>query len=175
MNVQLPLKSGLAARRALLAILTCAAICGCSEPPPTVEDGKYIKLLYQAKTIEGELVDENPDDGPIAFVIGRGKLQPEVEKKLLGMKLGEERTFSVQDAYGTYDDQKTGTITRKGLPDETKIGDYVEMLDGMPSRIKEIRTDHAILDLNHPLAGKEIIFTVKVIDVKDSATESDEG
>ncbi len=175
MNAPLSLKSGRAARRALLLILTCAAICGCSKPPPQVEDGKYVKLVYQAKTIEGELVDANPDDGPIAFVVGRGKALPGVEKKLLGMKLGEERTFAVQDAYGAYDDLKTGTIVLSGLPDGTKVGDYVEMLDGIPSRIKEIRTDTAILDLNHPLAGKEIVFTVKVVDVKDAAPESDEG
>lgn len=145
------------------------AISGCSKPAPEVEDGKQVSLLYQAKTPEGELVDANPESGPIVFVVGQGKLQPAVEKKLYGMKLGEERTFAVPDAYGPYSEGKTGKLPLSALPDDAKVGDDVQMVDGLPARIKELRSDVAILDLNHPLAGKEIIFTVQVTEIRDPA------
>jgi peptidylprolyl isomerase len=157
---------------AAVAILSTITLVGCSKPVAEVEDGKQVSLIYQAKTPEGEVVDANPDSGPIVFVVGRGKLQPEVEKKLYGMKLGEERTFAVPNAYGPYSEEKTGNLPVSALPDDAKVGDEVQMIDGLPSRIKEIRSDVVILDLNHPLAGKEIIFTVQVTDISDPGKKS---
>ncbi len=162
-----PTTSGNAIPRTTLALLVCIAAYGCAKPTPKVENGKEIALVYQAKTIEGEMVDSSPDTGPIVFVVGAGKLQPKVEAKLLGIQLGDERTFVVEDAYGQYDPLKTGKLPLSALPDEAKVGDDVQMVDGMLSRIKEIQSNMAVLDLNHPLAGKEIVFTVKVVDVRE--------
>jgi FKBP-type peptidyl-prolyl cis-trans isomerase 2 len=146
-----------------LALLTLAA---CSRPLPVVENGAEISLLYEAKTVEGVVVDLNPDDGPIVVVVGAGKLQPKVEAKLLGMRQGEEKTFTVTDAYGPYDESKTGLMPMDNLPEDVKVGDDVQMVDGYPSKIKELRNTMAVLDLNHPLAGKEISFTVRIVAVR---------
>lgn len=138
----------------------------CSESPPVVENGLQVSLLYEAKNPEGSLVDANPDEGPLVFVVGAGKVQPNFEAKLLGLKLGERKTITVEEAYGPYDDKKTGLIVRSALPEEAKVGDEIEMADGFPSRIKEFREDMAVLDLNHPLAGLAITFDVQIVDIR---------
>ena len=152
-----------------LALAIVAAACS---KPPAIEQGKQVSMLYEAKTIEGAVVDVNPEQGPLKFVVGTGMIQPKVEAKLIGMRAGEERTFAVEDAYGPYDEEKTGTLTRNALPDEPKVGDEIQMASGMTSKIKEIYDDHVVLDLNHPLAGKEIVFTVKIVDVGDPSPPS---
>ncbi len=162
------------ARIPLPVLLGLAVLSACTQPPPTVEAGKLVSMLYQAKTTDGVLVDANPDDGPIVFVVGAGKLQPLVEEKLIGLPLDEERTFSVKDAYGTHDPSNTGSLPLQAIPDNAKVGDELQMVDGLTSKIKEIRPDVVILDLNHPLAGAEIVFTVKIVKIAD-AEEADAG
>lgn len=156
-----------AARSVHAAVLALAILVAACSQPATVEEGKQVSLLYEAKTIEGELVDVNPDNGPLVFVVGAGMLQPKVEAKLMGMRSGEEKTFHVEDAYGAYDEKRTGTLARDAVPEDTKVGDEINMTSGLTSKIKEIRDSHVVLDLNHPLAGKEIVFKVKVVEVKD--------
>ncbi len=138
----------------------------CSQGPQTVADGVEVDLIYVAKLADGTVVDQNPEDGPITFVVGTGKLQPKVELALQGMKRGEEKVIEVANAYGEYDPKKTGTIAAAALGADAKVGDWVQMIDGKPSTIKEIRDNGAILDLNHPLAGKVVTFEVKIVDLR---------
>lgn len=141
-------------------------LVGCSNPAPVVENGVEVSFLYRAKTVEGELVDANPDEGPLVVIVGAGKLQRAVEERLIGMRLGEEKTITVADAYGPYDPSKTGLLPRSALPDDAKVGDEIQRVEGFPSKIKEFRDEMAVLDLNHPLAGKEIVFDIEIVDIR---------
>lgn len=150
------------------AFLLTLVSASCSEPP-LVEQGKQVSLLYEATDESGEVVDVNPDDGPLVFVVGRRMLQPKIEAELIGMRAGEEKTFTIPDAYGARDPNRTGTLTRKALADGVvpNIGDVIPMSGGLPAKILEVHDRHIVLDLNHPLAGKAITFAVKVVEVKD--------
>jgi len=150
----------------LAATLTFA----CSQAPQTVEDGIEVDLVYVAKLADGTVVDQSPEDGPITFIVGRGKLQPKVERALKGMQRGEEKVIEIANAYGEYDPQKTGTIPLAALGAGAKAGDSVPMIEGSTSKIKEIRGDVAVLDLNHPLAGKVVTFEVKIADLRKPDT-----
>ena len=150
----------------IFVCLCLLGIAACSRPVPTVQDGLEVSLLYEARNEEGALVDANPDGEPIVFVVGAGQLQAKVEKELIGMKEGEQKTITVDSPYGPYDDEKTGLFPVSALPDGAEIGDELQMVDGLTSKIKEFRDEMVVIDLNHPLAGMEVTFRFHVTAIR---------
>lgn len=148
-----------------ILVLALLAASGCSQPPPVIENGTEISLEYTAKTADGAVVDANPEGQPIVFVVGAGMLRPKVEAQLVGMRKGDEKTFAIPEAYGAYDGSKTGLLPLDALPAEANVGDEIPMAEGFPAKIKDFRDNMVVLDLNHPLAGKEITFEVRVVEV----------
>lgn len=148
-----------------ILLLALLAASGCSQPPPVIENGAEISLEYEAKTADGAVVDANPEGQPIVFVVGAGMLQPKVEAQLIGMRKGEEKTFAIPEAYGAYDGSKTGLLPVDALPADANVGDEIPMAEGFPAKIKDFRDNMVVLDLNHPLAGKDITFKVRVVEV----------
>lgn len=158
--------------RAATAMFVALLGASCSEPP-LVEPGKQVSLIYEATDPDGNVLDVNPDDGPLVFIVGAGMVQPKVEAELIGMRAGEEKTFTIPDAYGAHNPKKTGTLTRKALAADVvpNVGDVIPMAGGLPATILEVNDRYLVLDLNHPLAGKELTFAVKVVEVKDPEPE----
>ncbi len=153
--------------RRLAIPLLAIALAACTTQP-VAEEGSEIKLRYTAKKSDGTIVDMNPESGPITFTIGAGKLQPAVEKELVGMKRGESRTITIENAYGEHHPGKTGTLERSVVPDDAKIGDELNMVNGLTTKIVQIFDTHVLLDLNHPLAGESITFELTIDDVKNA-------
>ena len=149
----------------LLTVLT--SMTACSPPQPEIRKGSEVSLLYKAKTEDGIVVDENPESGPIVFKVGAGKLQPRVEEALYGMRRGEHRVITVENAYGTHDPKRTGSLVRSAVPEDAEIGDRLSMANGLTAKILRFKGNAVILDINHPLASKTITFEVDVVDVQN--------
>ncbi len=158
-----------------LLLLVPLLALACSQPSPVVENGLEVSFLYEARDESGELVDANPEGTPITFIVGAGQLQGKVEKELLGLRRGDKKSFVVADAYGVYDEKKTGLLPVTALPDGAQIGDALDMADGSPARIKEIGEAMVVLDFNHPLASQVIAFQVQVAEVRKPVDAKDEG
>ncbi len=154
------------ARPRLSSIVLASVLALACTPQPTIDRGLEVDLEYVGKLEDGSVVDASPEGGPITFVVGRGKMYPAVEKALIGMKRGETRTIEIENAYGEYDPKKTGRFPSESIGEGVKVGDYLDMVNGIPARIKEIGPEATIIDLNHPLAGKTVTFDVKVVDVR---------
>jgi FKBP-type peptidyl-prolyl cis-trans isomerase 2 len=89
------------------------------------------------------------------------------------MKIGEKKTLTLQpsEAYGEYDESKTQTMRKKDLVSFEQAGIKLEAGSELPTqfgvfKIKEVKDEDVIVDINHALAGKTLTFDVEIIDIK---------
>jgi FKBP-type peptidyl-prolyl cis-trans isomerase SlyD len=144
----------------------------------TVQDDVVVSLDYTLR-VEGEVLDTSSGDEPIQFIQGHGHIIPGLERALYGMKAGDEKEVILQplDAYGEYDPAAQVTIDRTHVSDdgEIAIDEEIEIEDEDGNlrlgRIVGVEGDQIMLDLNHPLAGRVLAFTVTVVDLRPAAEE----
>ena len=91
-----------------------------------------------------------------------------LERALTGMKKGQSKHVEVEavDGYSAYDMKKRVSVEKAKLPDGLKVGDLLQSPDGQLVTVLKIEEAQALLDLNHPLAGKNLTFDVKVLNVE---------
>jgi FKBP-type peptidyl-prolyl cis-trans isomerase SlyD len=150
-----------------------------SETKPEVVDDDIVVLLEYTLTVDGDIFDTSVDAEPIEFLQGHQNIIPGLEKALYGMVPGEEKEvlLAPADAYGDYDPDRLVKIARSDIPDniEVKKGNPVQLQDNQgnisEAVISEIEPDQVILDLNHPLAGKDLLFNVRVTDLRNATPE----
>ncbi len=135
-----------------------------------IKEGSKVKVHYTGKLEDGKVFDTSNDKDPIEVVLGEGTLIKGFENGLIGMKDGDKKTIEIEpkDAYGDYVDGRIQEVEKTKLPEDIKVGMVLQAtteVGSMVITIKEIKEDTAILDANHPLAGKKLIFDLDVIEV----------
>lgn len=139
-----------------------------------VQNNIVVTLDYQLE-VEGKQIDA----GPIQFLHGHGNIIPGLEKEVDGMQLGEEKQILVQaeDAYGHYDPELEIDIPRSSFPDdfEIELGRPMRMQDDKGNIFTGVAvaiTDETIkMNLNHPLAGKNLLFKTKITDLRQATQQ----
>ncbi|HLC04920.1 MAG TPA: peptidylprolyl isomerase [Anaerolineales bacterium] len=143
-----------------------------------VQDDLVISLEYTLR-VAGEVLDTSVGDEPIQFIQGHGHIIPGLEKALYGMRTGDNKEVVLQakDGYGEYDPQAQATVDRSEVSEdgELSVDEEIEIEDDdgnvSLARIVKIEGDEVMLDFNHPLAGKELAFTVTVVDLRPASTD----
>ncbi len=141
-----------------------------------VKNGNRVSVDYEGRFEDGEVFDSSmhgDHSHPLEFVVGEGQVIPGFENSVIGMNEGEEKEVKISpsDAYGELNDKLIHELPRKALPkdQEPKAGMVLMMKtpDGnqFPARITKVIGDKVTLDLNHPLAGKTLIFKIKLVKV----------
>ncbi|HNR86931.1 MAG TPA: peptidylprolyl isomerase [Spirochaetota bacterium] len=142
-----------------------------------IEEGKYAVIHYTGTFTNGEVFDSSVDGDPFEFLVGSGQVIPGFDAAVRDMKIDEEKDvfISADDGYGQYDeslvyhfpiDQVQGQFTPEvGMT----IGLQLEDGRQMPATITEIGADAITVDMNHPLAGKDLNFRIKLLEVNDEA------
>lgn len=143
-----------------------------------VKKGDKVKIEYEGKLEDGTVFDSSKTHGkPLEFEVGSGKVIKGFDDGILGMEKDEEKEIKIvsKDAYGDHNSELIKKVSRDKFPkeQEPKPGMMVMMgtPDGnqMPVKIVEVSDEEVTLDLNHPLAGKTLIFKVKVIEIANAA------
>jgi len=141
-----------------------------------VEKNKLVTIEYEGKFEDGEVFDSSEKHGkPLDFVTGIGMVVPGFDNAVIGMEKDEEKEVTIEpkDGYGEYNEELKKEIPRDMLPkdQEPKPGMMLGMQtpDGrqIPALIKEVTDEKITIDVNHPLAGKKLIFKIKVLDIKE--------
>jgi peptidylprolyl isomerase len=106
------------------------------------------------------------------FIQGQHITRPAIEQQVAGMHQGERKTFSLsaEEGFGPYDETKLQSIPTEQLPREAQEGDIIEIINedvGKIARIVSILPEKAVLDLNHPLAGKPLNVTLEIVKVEN--------
>ena len=145
----------------------------------TVQNDAFVAIEYTLKLDSGEIVDKSAAGKPLGIVVGNGQIIPGLERALLGHKLGDAFQVDVPaaDGYGKVDAEMIQTMPRKNFPNSEAL--EVDMVfqaqtphGAVSFRVKEILEEDVVADFNHPLAGEDLHFEVKIIEVRE-ATEED--
>ncbi len=149
-----------------------------------IEKNKVVFVTYDL-TVDGQLVDSANEEQPLDYIQGMHMLIPKFEEALEGLEEGALFAFTVQpeDGYGPYDEKrrfdlpKTAfTIKGELREDLMQVGRILPMVgaDGsiVNATVAEVKEDGVTMDFNHPMAGKVLNFSGKVVSVRD-ATEKE--
>jgi peptidylprolyl isomerase len=139
--------------------------------------GDTVKVHYTGKLSDGTLFDTSEDKAPLSFIIGKKEVIPGFEEAVVGMVAGEKKTVSItpDKAYGEPRENLVETVERGNLPSdvELRVGGQLEVTrqDGSVFHVMVtgLDKDVVILDANHPLAGKELIFDIAMLEIKKLA------
>jgi FKBP-type peptidyl-prolyl cis-trans isomerase SlpA len=146
-------------------------------PFSIVTKDSYITLHYSLATIDGAEVVSTFQDNPATLQLGQGQLAPPLEACLLGLSEGENRVFILEPsaAFGIRNSDLIQRISKTTLEQNSEpghryqIGDLVEFAAPAGGQFAgvlcELDDDGAVFDFNHPLAGREVKFTVKIIGI----------
>jgi len=139
---------------------------------PVVADGATVSLEYTLTLADRTKVESNIGQEPIVFKQGSGHLVPGLEKALEGMKAGQSKRVEVpaELGYGVYDADAQIKVPKNKVPPTVKVGDVLTRpSDRRPMKVIEVAKDTVVMDTNHPLAGKDLIFDVKILKVERAA------
>ncbi len=141
-----------------------------------VKDGTMVSLQYTLTGEDGKVIESNKGKEPLKYVHGQRMMIPGLEKELAGMKVGQEKHVKVkpEDAYGRVDPKLFQEVPKEKIPPEklkeVKVGTMLPaktadgQVVGIP--VTEVKEKSIIVNLNHPMAGKTLVFDVKVLDVQ---------
>ena len=142
-----------------------------------INHNSKVKLHYSISSIDDIVFESTFDKEPVDIKIGSGIIPQKLEMTLYGLSKDSEQTITLKpsDAFGERHDNKTKKLPKSSFPNKEMIkkGNVIEIdikeNDGKEATtfamIKELYKDEVLLDLNHPLAGIEIKFKVKIIKV----------
>lgn len=146
----------------------------------SVEKNTVVSFHYTLKDKEtGSVIESSREAGqPVTFLVGAGEIIPGLESRMIGMEAGESREIEVpaEEAYGQRDPNLIQKAPReyfqnvplqKGLPlqAQTPEGRVINMV------VVDFDENTVTVDMNHPLAGRDLLFEVEVIDVREATPD----
>jgi FKBP-type peptidyl-prolyl cis-trans isomerase SlyD len=138
-----------------------------------VKDGMMVSLDYTLKNPEGKVIETSKGREPLKYIHGQKMMIPGLEKELTGMKVGGEKHVTVkpEDGYGKINPNAVQEFPKEKIPPNAlKVGAVLAARspEGMvvPMTVKQIKEKTVVMDMNHPMAGKTLVFDVKVIDIQ---------
>jgi peptidylprolyl isomerase len=146
--------------------------------PPESSDvvtvGSRVTLHYRGTLSDGSIFDQSKQDRPLVFVAGTGQVIPGFDNAVLGMKVGEEKTFTIPaaEAYGPKNPRMIRNVPRSGFTQdfEAKDGDEVTITNAAGLTLHGVLVsqtpDSLLIDFNHPLAGEDLTFDIKVVSIQ---------
>jgi FKBP-type peptidyl-prolyl cis-trans isomerase SlyD len=147
-----------------------------SKDANVIKDGSVVSFEYTLSSEDGKTIESNKGKAPLKYTQGSRQIVPGLEKELAGMKAGDEKRVKVtpEEGYGPVDPKGFQEFPKDKIPSEgLKVG-AVLMANGpggqqIPVRVHEIKENTVVLDLNHPMAGKTLLFDIKVLDVQQAS------
>lgn len=150
----------------------------------TISEEKVVSLSYTL-VVDGDVIETVKDDKPMRFIYGLGYLLPAFEEQIMGKKTGDEFSFTLspKDGYGEVDPNaivelskdifKVNGKVEEGLLVKDKV---IPMQDSRGNQlngiVEEVLEDMVKMNFNHPLAGCELNFSGKVVEIRE-ATEKE--
>jgi len=142
-----------------------------------IKANQIVSIEYEVK--DGEtVVDSNVGGAPLVFMFGKGQIIPGLENGIVNMEIGEQGNVLVEpkDAYGELNPEAQQEVPKDqfaGIDLEVGMTLYGQGEDGgtVQVTVKEIGVENIIIDFNHPLAGKTLMFTVTVNNVREASAE----
>ena len=144
----------------------------------SVQDGVVVSMEYTLH-VDGELLDTSEGQGPLQYLAGYGNIISGLENEMMGMKIGDSKDVVVQPAegYGEFDEEAFMDVPRSQFPKDMQLAVDTELTvrddegHARYARVDTLEGDTVRLDFNHPLAGAELHFSVKVVALREPNEE----
>ncbi|MFA5517102.1 MAG: peptidylprolyl isomerase [Desulfuromonadales bacterium] len=132
-----------------------------------------VKVHYTGRLENGATFDSSEESAPLEFTVGRGDVIPGFEQAVIGMQIGESKTVRIpaKQAYGEHHEQLVTQLRRGDVPAdmELQVGNQLEVTQENGEKflvmVAELTEEMVTLDANHPLAGKELIFDIQLLEI----------
>lgn len=139
-----------------------------------VKKGDQVSVHYTGKLTNGEQFDSSTGRDPLSFTVGAGQMIKGFDDAVLGMEVGEKKVVSIspKEAYGEKNDEAIIEFPKANVPAEMalEVGMKLQLQDQsgrpFPVVVSEIKDEVIVLDANHELAGKELVFDIELVEIK---------
>lgn len=144
-----------------------------AEGEAVVKSGSRVTLQYRGTLADGSVFDQSSPDRPLVFTAGIGQVIPGFDKGVMGMRLNEEKTITIPaaEAYGLANPKMIRNVPKSNFADDfnPQTGDEITIRNAMGralrGRLVSTSSDSLLIDFNHPLAGKDLTFDLKIIGI----------
>ncbi len=149
-----------------------------------VEKNKVVSLTYEL-IVDGTLADKADESRPLDYIHGTHMLLPKFESEVEGKEAGDEFAFTLtpEEGYGVFDENRlvdlpleAFTIDGKVAEELLEVGRIIPMMSDsgqvVQGKVHSVKPEGVTMDFNHPMAGKVLNFTGKVVEVRE-ATEKE--
>lgn len=145
-----------------------------TESDQVVGPGTSVTLHFALRLEDGEVIDSNFDKEPATFTVGDEQLLPGFEQALFGLKAGDTRTFDMapEDGFGQHNPSNIQHMPRSQFGPDLQLeeGLVLSFADAqqteLPGVVREFDDEQVVVDFNHPLAGRNIVFEVAILRVE---------
>ncbi|MFO7751358.1 MAG: peptidylprolyl isomerase [Desulfobacteraceae bacterium] len=139
----------------------------------TVTQGKKVSMEYTLTLDNEQVVDTNKGKEPLTFENGSNQIVPGLEKAMEGMEINESKSVTVapEEGYGEILKEAVVEVPKEQLPEElavvgTPVQSQTQDGQTLQGKVEEIKDESAVINFNHPLAGENLHFEVKVLDIQ---------
>ena len=142
-----------------------------------IQEGQIVSIEYEVRDGD-KVIDSNVNQEPLVFMYGKEQIIPGLEAGIRDMKVGERADILVKaaDAYGEYNPEATQELPKEqfaGIDLQEGMTLYGQGEDGSTVQVvvKKINDSSVVVDFNHPLAGKDLMFSVTLNSVRDATPQ----
>ncbi len=137
-----------------------------------VKSGDTITVNYTGRFENEEIFDTSEGNAPLKFTVGAGQLIQGFDSAVIGMNVGDKQTVTIspEQGYGIRNEDMIVELPKSTVPEEMvlEVGMQLQLMDDkgnpVPAVVAELLDDVVKMDVNHPLAGKTLIFDIEVVE-----------
>ena len=140
-----------------------------------IRPGSRVTMHFSITLEDGTVAESSFDDEPLKFTMGDGTLHEGLELGLYGMRPGDEETLTMtpEQTFGFHDPDNVHEMARSDFDPELEIqegmiiGFTTPAGDEVPGIIKSVQDEIVSVDFNHPLAGHDLLYRIRVLEVEE--------
>lgn len=134
-----------------------------------LEDGTLFDTSVKEAAIEAGIYNQRRDYNPLTFTVGAGQMIKGFDEGVVGMRVGEEKTLTIppEEAYGEYREELAREIPVNAVDFTPEVGMKLITDSGLTGTITEVSENNFVVNFNHELAGKTLIFLVRIVSVEE--------
>lgn len=141
------------------------------------KSGDTVRIHYTGKLTDGTQFDSSEGRDPLQFKLGAGEIIPGLEREVEGMEVGGKSTITVPaaDAYGEHNPAHVQAVPREQIPPEVELAEGKQLQATTPDGrqlqlvVVGLTEQEVTVDANHPLAGKDLVFDLELIEIVEAA------
>ncbi len=135
--------------------------------------GDTVKIHYKGTLTDGTVFDSSEGKEPLEFTLGGGQVIPGFDSGVMGMEPGARKTITIkcEEAYGPIMADAIQEMERKEFPADFNpvLGQVLQFSSpdgfGMQASVTKVTEEKVTIDLNHPLAGKDLVFELELVSI----------